>query len=185
MKDFEKFLIMHCAPTLASLKPASLFNYTYLSEEELSENIQYWNEEMNEKGLYLTILRKRNQKALIYVCRVPDLERVLKDFQILHFLNGYGYECGNCHEAIEILKSRLESQEDFPHEIGVFLGYPLEDVTGFIRNTGQNFVYMGFWKVYGNKEEAVKTFHRYKKCTDIYSRLLEQGRSVKKLIVAA
>ena len=63
MKDFEKFLIMHCAPTLASLKPASLFNYTYLSEEELSENIQYWNEEMNEKGLYLTILRKRNQKA--------------------------------------------------------------------------------------------------------------------------
>jgi len=58
-------------------------------------------------------------------------------------------------------------------------------VTGFIRNTGQNFVYMGFWKVYGNKEEAVKTFRRYKKCTDIYSRLWEQGRSVKKLIVAA
>lgn len=41
-------------------------------------------------------------------------------------------------------------QEDFPHEMGILLGYPVEDVEGFIINNGKNELYTGYWKVYDN-----------------------------------
>ena len=52
--------------------------------------------------------------------------------------------------------------EKFPHEIGLFLDYPLVDVIGFIRNTGKNCKCSGCWKAYGNAKEAEKTFCKYK-----------------------
>lgn len=69
-------------------------------------------------------------------------------------------------------------QEEFPHEIGIFLGYPLGDVIGFIKNAGHNCKCTGCWKVYCNECEAVRTFAKYKKCKDVYMRLWQQGRSV-------
>ena len=86
--------------------------------------------------------------------------------------------------ALARLKNRLADCGNFPHEIGVFLGYPLEDVIGFIENAGQNCKCAGYWKVYCNECEAVKTFARFKKCRDIYLRLWKEGRSVLQLTVA-
>ena len=80
--------------------------------------------------------------------------------------------------ALAHLKERLAGQEGFPHEIGLFLDYPLGDVIGFIENAGHNFKCSGCWKVYCNECEAVKLFARYKKCRDVYLRLWHQGRSV-------
>ena len=78
-----------------------------------------------------------------------------------------------------------EDRQPFPHEMGVFLGYPLGDVIGFIKNAGQNCKCVGCWKVYCNECEAIKAFARFKKCTSVYVRLWNQGRSVRQLTVAA
>lgn len=32
----------------------------------------------------------------------------------------------------------------FPHEMGILLGYPIEDVWGFIENEGKNYLYTGY-----------------------------------------
>ena len=97
----------------------------------------------------------------------------------------YGYESIDPAYALERLRSRLAQREDFPHEIGLFLGYPLGDVIGFIKNAGQNCKCVGCWKVYCNECEAVKVFAKFKKCTSVYVRLWNQGRSVRQLTVAA
>ena len=60
------------------------------------------------------------------------------------------------------LKYRLLKRTCFPHEIGVFLGYPLEDVKGFIDNKGKNCESCGVWKVYCNREEKDKLFQKLK-----------------------
>ena len=73
----------------------------------------------------------------------------------------------------------------FPHEIGLFLGYPLQDVLGFIENRGQGSKLVGTWKVYGDEEAARRTFARYKKCTAVYSRCLKEGTPLEKLAVRA
>ena len=70
-----------------------------------------------------------------------------------------GLDKGSC---LERLKSRLMHTDEFPHEIGIFLGYPLDDVKGFIDNAGQNSKCTGCWKVYCNECEAIKTFAKFK-----------------------
>lgn len=49
-------------------------------------------------------------------------------------------------------------QESCPHEIGLFLGYPLDDVKSFIKNKGKNCICCRYWKVYHHPEQAQKTF---------------------------
>ncbi|BEI61061.1 DUF3793 family protein [Blautia luti] len=181
----EKSVIEHCSPTLASIKTGNLFTYKYESEEKLWKSVDGFNECVKEKGVSLTVLRKSESKALIYVCRSSSLEKDLKKPGVANFMKKYGYESTDPSYALERLRSRLAQREDFPHEIGLFLGYPLGDVIGFVKNAGQNCKCVGCWKVYCNECEAVKAFAKFKKCTSVYVRLWSQGRSVRQLTVAA
>ena len=54
----EKYLIEHCAPTLSSLKTASLFCIAVKTEEELESQLKAWNGQLQEKGLFLLVLRR-------------------------------------------------------------------------------------------------------------------------------
>ena len=98
--------------------------------------------------------------------------------------------------SIEALKSlaivrgaisgmRAAEAADFPHEIGVFLGYPLEDVVGFIRHRGKCFTCCGCWKSYGDPAAAQQHFDQLAKCTAVYLRLFHSGTPILKLAVAA
>ena len=181
---FEKYLVDYCSPTLASVKTANLFNWFYESHTELWEQLSYWNLLMNPKGVYLYVLREHPKKALIYVCRKKRLEENLKRPEVTAFLATYGYRDPDVKTAIERLKSRFATGEAFPHEIGVFLDYPLGDVIGFIENGGRNYKCSGCLKVYCDECESLKLFAMYQKCRDIYRRLYEEGRSVFQLTVA-
>ena len=71
------------------------------------------------------------------------------------------------------------------HEIGVFLGYPLSDVVGFIENSGRNFTCCGCWKAYGDPQAAQRHFAQLRKCTAVYLRLFHSGTPILRLAVAA
>lgn len=77
----------------------------------------------------------------------------------------------------KLLQKRLEEPE-FPHEIGIFLGYPLEDVDGFITHQGENCKLCGCWKVYGNVEQARRTFANYEKCRVFLCAKLSKGCNI-------
>ena len=66
-------------------------------------------------------------------------------------------------------KERLTDYDCFPHEIGLFLGFPVEDVKAFIEKDGHDCLTCGFWKVYCNKSQALETFRQYKICARIYN----------------
>lgn len=182
----EKYLIQHCAPTLASLKTANLFTYACSSRAELTTCITFWNRQMEKKGISICALRIREHSALIYVYRREFLKRDIEKPGAGDFLHKLGYEYTDVDYMVERLKKRLENNLEFPHEIGLFLGYPLGDVVGFVENSGKNCICSGCWKVYCNAGEAVRTFQRFRECTDIYVRLWSQGKkSIWQLTVAA
>ena len=145
----------------------------------------YWNQELQARGISLVVLRVQNQKALMYVCRKQRLQERLDDQEVQNFLGKYGYVQKDADYALQRLKERLAKAEGFPHEIGVFLDYPLEDVVGFIENAGQNYKCSGCWKVYCNECETRKLFAKYKKCREVYRRLWKQGRDIRTLTVAS
>ena len=95
-----------------------------------------------------------------------------------------GYSCSKSEQCVVRLIRRLKENEDFPHEIGLFLSYPPEDVKGFIDNRACNFKCSGLWKVYGDEARAQAMFARFRKCTEIYCKLWQEGSSIEQLAVA-
>ena len=184
--SIDNYLIEHCSPTLASLKTANMFSCTYESENSLETAIYAQNELLGAKGVELLVLRKVNHSALIYVCRKKMLSNDLRKRGVAEFLSTYGYSSTDTEYAINKLKSRLEEESGFPHEIGIFLSYPPDDVKGFIEQGSRNCLCSGCWKVYCNECEAVKMFNKFKKCREVYSRLYAEGsRDILQLTVNA
>lgn len=181
----EESLIRHCSLTLACLKTASIFNYDFSSEDELDQLLYAGNCQLNGKGVFLEALRVKKLRVLILVYRKSKLKEDLQKNGVAEFLSPYGYQNSSVAQCIENLKYRLAFREEFPHEIGIFLGYPLGDVVGFIENAGHNSKCIGYWKVYCNECEAMKLFAKYKKCENIYWKSFFCGLSLIKLTVAA
>ena len=84
---------------------------------------------------------------------------------------------------LEVLRRKVNTEKDFPHEIGVFLGYPLEDVKAFIATNGQNCTACGEWKVYHDEKSAQYIFCKYKHCKEIYMKVYCGGRKLSDMLV--
>ena len=99
-------------------------------------------------------------------------------------LKRFGYRSLEIEDALFRLRGRFTAEEDFPHEIGLFLGYPIEDVEGFIANGGKGCKCSGCWKVYGDVEKAQALFDSYKECRRRLMTQWNHGASVTSLAVA-
>ena len=141
------------------------------------------NKKLNVRGVYVEALLWRKETVLIYTYRKAFLERDLQKEEVRKLLASYGYRECDIISCLERLKERLTKYDCFPHEIGIFLGYPLEDVIGFITHKGKDCKLCGIWKVYGNVAEAGAMFQKLKKCSDIYVRVFHEGRSITQMTV--
>ncbi|MEI0478565.1 DUF3793 family protein [Brachyspira pulli] len=175
---FDELIINHCAPALSGIKIANIFTYQYDSKKELEKEVSSYNDILSFKNIKVSIIKDNANKAIIYVYNEKELENYLLDDEIFEFLENYGYKSKNIHESIDFLKTRMQYAESFPHEIGIFLGYPLIDINGFINNYGKNSLYTGYWKVYHNKNEAIKIFDNYNKCRDFYISTFLNGKGI-------
>ena len=100
-------------------------------------------------------------------------------------LNGSGYDGTEPSGCLRCLMDRLQCQKDgFPHEIGLFLGYPPEDVRGFIENETRNYKFTGYWKVYGDEERSRALFDKFERCTRCYLASWARGTGVERLALA-
>jgi len=76
------------------------------------------------------------------------------------------------------------TNREFPHEIGLFLGYPVEDVRGFIEQRGKDCKLSGYWKVYGDEQAARRLFHQFDRCRDTARGYIERGMTILELFAA-
>jgi len=111
-------------------------------------------------GLHLAELRSKNDSSLFLIYDRNELDKAIRNKWSLNIFKRYGYRTsGNIDEFIERLSNRFSSS-DFPHEVGLFLGYPPGDVKAYIENEGKNSACCRYWKVYGNVEKAQETWAR-------------------------
>lgn len=176
-------LINHCSPILARLKTGGMVSLPLKDLGQIMTEMEQLNSIFQPKGLTLTLLWQGNGKVLVYLYRVRHLEGILADERIQAFLKECGYISFDLEESLATLRQRMQNSNGFPHEVGVFLGYPLEDVLGFIMNEGRNCVCSGCWKAYTNECEALQTFQRLRKCRAVYSKLFASGYPLDRLVV--
>lgn len=180
----EELLVRHGAPTLAGLKTANLFTCPCDSKQEILSFVRRQNSRLQCKGLRMIPLRFSDDKALLYLYRPGKLSADLSNAEAEALLTARGYDLSSCDRCVVQLMRRLRQSQDFPHEIGLFLGYPAEDVRGFIENSAKGCKCVGCWKVYGDEAAARKKFAQYKKCTRVYCQRFAQIHDIERLTVA-
>ena len=180
----EELVIRLCAPTLAGIKTGSLFSAEYDSEESFRRELRALNHMLVPKGLRALTLRYGIRRALVYVYRPALLQRDLREGDANRLLQELGYDVSSPEGCIRQLARRVKKSKEFPHEIGLFLSYPPEDVRGFMEHRAEGCKCVGCWKVYGDAEKAKQVFRRYKHCTEVYCRRWRSGATMDRLTVA-
>lgn len=180
----EEAMVRNCAPTLAGIKTGNLFSYPYESAEAMRDSVRFWNRRLHCKGVRILPLRYRKNQALIYLYRPSHLADDLHNDEAKQILQHCGYTTAHADKCIAVLIKRLKESDDFPHEIGLFLGYPPEDVSGFIAHRACDYKCAGCWKVYGDVKKCRQLFAKYKQCTRIYESCLHHGADVVSMTVS-
>ena len=177
-------LIRHAAPTLAGIKTGNLFPARFASPQEMTRALGEFNRVLVPRGLRLLPLRRTAGFVLLYLFRPAALARDLARESARQLLRQAGYETLTLPACLRELARRLQAGQGFPHEIGLFLGYPPEDVAGFIAHGGKGCKCVGCWKVYGDEQAARQQFAAYRACTGNYCRRRACGASLERLAVA-
>ena len=122
----EELLVIHCSPTLAGLKTASLFACTFADDREMRSCVRCWNRRLTGKGLRILPLCFENGRALIYVYRPARLSRDLRHGTACRLLRERGYPAGGTSERciIRLMKRMREQAEDMDE---IFYVYVIDD----------------------------------------------------------
>ena len=160
MKSLQVQLILQCAPFLKGIKIACILNITEENSRELYEILE-------GTGIKFKILTRNHGKCLVLLYRRESFSRYLKRTDVREFLGSNGYDDVEPEKMLERLSKRVCEYSDgeicFPHEIGAFLDYPIDDVKCFIEKDGKDSLFSGYWKVYNNPGRAKMIFWAYDK----------------------
>lgn len=175
-------LAIHCAPILSGSKAANIMTVTVHEFDRIGYLLQ-------GTGIRYRFLKTKGDKGILYLYREKRLRQYLEQEEIQEFLSEYGYDQVNIAKMLNLLSKRIRMYNDqdavFPHEIGVFLEYPLGDVKGFLANEGKNFMYSGYWKVYQDLQGAVRRFTQYDMERELTIQALMQGKTIREIALAA
>ena len=145
-------MALQCAPLITGLKVANLLIIPSKNEEFVGAILD---------GTDISYMRLAKSECKTYNGKV--LSDILRAVQIRY-------------------EAYVQKGKDFPHEIGVLLGYPAEDVKGFVVNEGKNYLYSGYWKVYGDLSEAKQLFYKFDRAKEALIELVSQGIGIRNVI---
>ena len=164
----EKFgfrVVTQCAPVLKGVKISNLITMKPGGWRKIRAYLK-------KSRIICIPLYADAEKEVLFLYRYEQLERHLKNREVREFLRSCGYESFEVASVLVRLRRRYQLyagiSKEFPHELGVLLGYPVGDVQGFIDNRGENSLTSRYWKVYQNPKESEKIF-------DLYDRVKEQA----------
>lgn len=180
----ENIIAYYCGPALAGIKPANIVACDKNKFKDIYAEVEKLNNQLNRKDIFFKVLCEGEKKNLLIVYRSKVLKKYLAREEIKDFLYSYGYPCEVTLEGyINHLALRLK-EDEFPHEIGAFLGYPLHDILGFINHKNEGCLLVGEWKVYKNAEEAQMLFDRFLACRRAILRRLAMGHTLAQVFCA-
>lgn len=177
--NVELQLALQCAPVITGLKLSNLLTISpagYTQVERITE------------GSFISVcpLLETEEKVVMLLYQKKPLEKYISMCRVKKLLEEEGYKDFSLDAVLPVFCERYENYEegkvDFPHELGLLLGYPPEDVEGFIRNQGKNSLCTGYWKVYENREEKQKLFEKYEYAKENLIQLLHYGLKMAEII---
>ncbi len=179
INDIELQLVLQCAPVIAGIKISNLLMIR-------TENVFLALDILKNSHFCYFLLRKDIDKTAILLYHPEKLKEYLQQERVTALLRQMGYVDCTIGQVLSVFRVRylnyMEHMEKFPHEMGVLLGYPVEDVIGFLKNEGRNFLYTGYWKVYENLAEKISLFRSYELAKEQQVQMIAQGIKMSEII---
>lgn len=175
----ENRLALQCAPVITGIKLSNLLILSSEDEGKLRAILK-------KTGIIsYRLLQEKNKTTYLLFRKIP-LCVYVNNKNIQKFLEEMGYRDFTLGKILCTFQYRYESymrqRKDFPHEMGILLGYPIEDVQGFIEEKGKNYLYSGYWKVYQDVASKKKLFEQYENAKEELILWLEYGYKVQTMI---
>ena len=178
-RQIETKLAIQCAPVITGIK---LSNLLILSKSE-AKSLSWF---LKHTGIVFLKLSEVKEKVTFLIFRREELREYLEDTKVQQILMVCGYEDlslrGILFTFMEHYKAYAQENGQFPHEMGLLLGYPVEDVEGFIVHKGQNYLYSGYWKVYADVAAKKELFRQYEEAQKEVVSLLAEGIGIRNII---
>ena len=165
----------------AVLKGKRISGMLFLNDKELARISM----KLHNTNISLIILCTCKKRHLVMVYRAKELEEHLRSKEVSDYLREFGHRRDDFISNLIRLHQRMNSfynrMKEFPHEVGIFLGYPICDIKGFLENKGERYLHSGYWKIYGNLEETRKKFLRYDEAREIAIDEFLSGRELESI----
>lgn len=169
-----------CAPVLKGIKASNLITVKPGGFNQLRRHLK-------KSRVICVLLYADAEREVLFLFRYELLEQLLIHPKVRRFLAGFGYRTFAIGGVLSLLVKRYRrykgAEADFPHELGVLLEYPVEDVEGFILNQGKNSLLTKYWKVYHNQEYAERIFRMYDEAKEAAMGEIVNGYSLERVAV--
>ena len=179
LSNVEVRLALQCAPVIMGIKISNLLTLSSPEAKQVKEILK-------ETGIHHYCLVQYKRKSVYLLYRIEDFEAYLRGYDVTNLLRKLGYINLSTIEVVKEFQNRyrtyMKNGMVFPHELGILLGYPIEDVEGFIENKGENYLYAGYWKVYQDVEEKKLLFDAYESAKEGLLLLVAHGYSMRSII---
>ncbi len=181
-KRLLRFLMIKTAAVRAGIKPGALLRvarcYRLSHDESKGEICLYQNEILEELKLEFRILKHDPDSALVLFYEPALLAETLENAGNADYLAEHGYEkCRRMEDYLEMLKERCRRMP-LPHEVGIFIGYPLKDVMGFIERAPRTQVARGDWQVFGDPGESLRLMRLYRCAEQLAEKIIETYQDI-------
>ena len=179
INNIEIQLALQCAPLIVGLKMSNLLIIE-------SDNLYEVRQILKDSCISCFTLSKTERRSMFLLYNEEKLTAYLSENDVKKFLAECGYTEAALVEILPAFQLRYQKyvsgKGEFPHEMGVLLGYPIEDVEGFIENEGENFLYTGYWKVYANLSVKIQLFRKFEIARETLIQLVSSGLSITEII---
>lgn len=179
LEELQTQIALQCAPLLKGIKISNLLIVQHQDAQSVFEIFQ-------GTRISVELIYQSPQKQMFLLYQKEELEAYLNEKRTADAMKMFGYDQitfeAICTKLKERYAAHFEEKGEFPHEIGLILGYPVDDVLGFIEHRGKNYLYTGYWKVYGNVVEAVALFEAYNEAKEQIIRKLYRGIGIRRMI---
>lgn len=170
--SYIKWLIEVLGPVLMGSKPSEIISVPFhdVNRESKIDEINKYFSRCN-KIEHIVINKESKGTKVLFINR-DSLSEKLKCKKCQNFLKYLGYPKDvTVDSCLEHLIEKLEG-DNFPDEIGIFLGYPIKDVVGFMGYGNYSFHNTKYWRVYGDPKPS----------EDLYSMFLYHREKMRHLL---
>ena len=182
MNDIMTKLALQCSPVIAGVKMSNLIVVKKAMIPQVKKIFA-------GTGLEIFVFCSFNENSYALIYREEELMNWLNQKDVSMLLEKFGYSNLDIKDILCKVSKRYRrycrDEADFPHELGLLLGFPTEDVVGFIENDGRNFLLCGYWKVYSDIERADKQFKKFDRAKEDAIRLIFGKRDILELLNSA